>query len=319
MPIQIQGGPAINVVVDSSGQRAEGGAAIPVAVVTDGRRVTGNRATRVIVVTNPDKVEGGPAIPVVAAAPGDTAVEGGPAMRVYVVQGSLGTTTYTDKIKALSPIAYWPMAEPSGATATDESGNGRNGAYTAVALGAAGIGDGRTAATFDGATSYNNVYSASLNGAFSGVEGTIAVWMKVSAAGDWTDGAARELAQINADANNRVRLRKSTVANTLNFWYNAGGVFKSVDLAGQSATGWLHIAMIWSKSGDALKAYVNGAQVGVTQTGLGAYAGALVANACCIGAATTSAAEVWKGALAHAALWASPLSAAQIATLAVVP
>ena len=85
----VQGGPAMNVVVDTSpGAQVEGGSAIPVAVVT-GRAVTGNKATRVVVVTNPDHIEGGPAIPVVAAPAGDP-VEGGPAMRVYVVAGSLG-------------------------------------------------------------------------------------------------------------------------------------------------------------------------------------------------------------------------------------
>ena len=87
----VQGGPAMNVVVDTSpGAQVEGGSAIPVAVVT-GRAVTGNKATRVVVVTNPDHIEGGPAIPVVAAPAGDP-VEGGPAMRVYVVSGVLGAS-----------------------------------------------------------------------------------------------------------------------------------------------------------------------------------------------------------------------------------
>lgn len=86
-----QGGPAMNVVVDTSpGAQVEGGSAIPVAVVT-GRAVTGNKATRVVVVSNPDRIEGGPTIPVVAAPAGDP-VEGGPAMRVYVVSGVLGAS-----------------------------------------------------------------------------------------------------------------------------------------------------------------------------------------------------------------------------------
>ena len=43
-----QGGPAMNVVVDTSpGAQVEGGSAVPVAVVT-GRAVTGNKATRVV-------------------------------------------------------------------------------------------------------------------------------------------------------------------------------------------------------------------------------------------------------------------------------
>lgn len=122
MPIQIQGGPAINVVVDNSGQRAEGGAAIPVAVVTDGRAVTGNKATRVVVVTNPDKVEGGPAIPVVAA-PAGTPIEGGPAMRVYVVQGSLGGVSVPPANTALPSISG---ATELAATLTASTGSWSN-------------------------------------------------------------------------------------------------------------------------------------------------------------------------------------------------
>ena len=98
----VQGGPAMNVVVDTSpGAQVEGGSAIPVAVVT-GRAVTGNKATRVVVVTNPDHIEGGPAIPVVAAPAGDP-VEGGPAMRVYVVAGSLGGAAVAPPVNTVAP------------------------------------------------------------------------------------------------------------------------------------------------------------------------------------------------------------------------
>ena len=76
--------------------------------------------------------------------------------------------TYTGKIQALGPIAYWPLSEASGTTIVDASGNARNGAYTAVTLGQAGIGDGRTSASFDGSTSFGDLYSASLAGAFNG-------------------------------------------------------------------------------------------------------------------------------------------------------
>jgi len=120
MAIQIQGGPAINVVPDASGARVEGGAAIPVAVVTDGRAVSGNKATRVVVVTNPDHVEGGAAIPIVAAAAGDVAVEGGPAMRVYVVQGSLG---------GVAPVNTAPPTI-SGTTELAATLTGNHGTYT---------------------------------------------------------------------------------------------------------------------------------------------------------------------------------------------
>ena len=95
-------------------------AAIPVAVVTDGRAVVGGPAQRVVVVTS-GPVQGGPARPIVAA-PSGAVVQGGPAIRVYVVSGSLNPTpTYTDKVKALNPIAYWPLTD-SGEPAANLSG-----------------------------------------------------------------------------------------------------------------------------------------------------------------------------------------------------
>ena len=221
---------------------------------------------------------------------------------------------YTQKVQALAPIAYWPLAESSGSVATDESGNARNGAYTSVALGAAGIGDGRSAATFDGSTSYCNVQGAGLTAAFSGAAGTLALWAKVSAAGVWTDGVTRLLAIFLVDASNFVRLRKISTANTLDAQYSAGGTIKTVQIS-TSTTGYFHLAATWNKAGDQFIVYFNGAQSGSTQTGLGTFAGSLATSL--IGANSTAPANVHSGVEAHVALWASALSAAQIATLAV--
>jgi len=397
-----QGGPAMNVVVDTSpGAQVEGGSAVPVAVVT-GRAVTGNKATRVVVVTNPDHIEGGPAIPVVAAAAGDTAVEGGPAMRVYVVSGVLGaaapvntglptisgsgatlsastgswsnsptsysyqwyrggvaiggaitnsytigasdigatltvtvtatnatgsgsatsasyTLTYTQKVIALSPIAYWPMAEPSGTTITDESGNGRNGTYTNVTLGATGIGDGRTAATFNGSTSKANVYSASFAGAWNGDEFTLSMWVIVRAASVWSDAAFRNMMRFNVDANNTFFIQKRSAANTLQF--NRVGAANNVNIqqGGFGSTAWMHVAVTCSKAATELKAYVNAVQIGATGSPTGAWTGALSATETVIGCFNTTPAQVWDGSIAHVAIFNSALNSTQIASLATVP
>lgn len=230
---------------------------------------------------------------------------------------------YTNKVIALAPIAYWPMAEASGTVALDASGNARNGAYTGVTLGNVGIGDGRTAAGFDGATSYNNVYSASLNGAFTPGEFTVALWGKVSAAGVWTDGILRRLIRLRADANNDIALSKNSTNGQLIAGYTAGGTGKFVTVS-TTTLGWFFLALTVSKSGDAMKAYYADAgtpfaQAGATQTGLGTWAGALASTTTIVGAAVTTPSNVWSGNMAHVPLWSTPLSAAQIATLATVP
>lgn len=224
---------------------------------------------------------------------------------------------YTNKVKALSPIAYWPLAELSGSVARDESGNARDGAYTATTLGSIGIGDRRTAATFNGTTSYCNVYGASLAGAFMGAEGTLALWMQVSGAGFWSDTVTtRRMAYFLADTNNRVYLQKTTTANQLTAVYIAGGTNKSINYATSAPLTFFHVALTWSKAADAFKLYINGTQVGSTLTGLGTWAGAMSSTNATIGCGGIGPFNVHDGNLAHVALFASPKSAAQIASLA---
>lgn len=238
--------------------------------------------------------------------------------------GSSGNP-YLDKIGAIAPanlIGWWRMNEGAGATVSlDSSREANHGAYTAVTLAQIGIGDGLTAASFDGATSKNNIYSAALNTDLgNGQEGTLALWAKVNATTDWTDGAEHDMAMFRVDGNNRFYFIKSTTNGNINCTYIAGGTVSRVDPPSQAGVaGWIHLAMTWSKSGDAFKAYLNGVQTGSTQTGLGTFAGALSSTQTLLGAATTTPTLVWSGFLAHAMLWTTPLTAAQVLQLATVP
>ena len=85
-------------------------------------------------------------------------------------------TDYLRKIQSVRPqnlVSLWPQNEPSGAVST-EIVRRYNGAYTGVTLGGVGVpGSGLTSAGYDGATSFNNIYSAGfandsilLNGGF---------------------------------------------------------------------------------------------------------------------------------------------------------
>lgn len=314
-------GPAIPVVV--SNQPPDGGPALRVAVVSDGRAVEAGPARPVVVVSDNRPTQGNDPVPVVASS-GNGYTLAGPPIPVVVVSGSLASNmAYTNKIIALGPIAYWPQAEASGTIVTDESGNGRNGAYKAAGeplLGQTGIGDGRTAPLYDGVNDFANVFSASLQGAFNGAEGTIAIWFKVASAGVWTDATIRRLMYFQVDANNRARFEKSTTNNQIAAVYTAGGTAKSVLWNNAGPLTWQHLAITWSKSADQMKFYANGAQIGSTQTGLGTWAGNLASGNTVIGASDSSSGGTpWSGYLAHAAVWNTALSVAQIATLAVVP
>lgn len=230
--------------------------------------------------------------------------------------------TYFDKVKTIAPanlIGYWPMSELSGSVATDYSGRGNHGAYTGVTLGQPGIGDGRTCPLFDGTNDFNNIYSAALASDFNASEGSLWGWMKVGAAGVWTDGTIDSLATLVVDGNNRIEIFKTATNNQLQFRYRAGGTSKDVtSTALNGSIAFFHIAITWSVAADQMKAYINGAQVGTTQTGLGTWAGSLAAASTLLGAGGTLPSTPSNGYQAHWGLHTTPLPLADIQKLATV-
>jgi hypothetical protein len=226
---------------------------------------------------------------------------------------------YSKKVLGYGPIAYWPMWETSGSISYDISGNGRDGVYTGVTLGQEGIGDRRTCPLFDGVNDFNDTYSASLAAAFNGAEGTIAIWAKVTNAGIWAGATFRASVTLIADGNNLVILRKdSSPPDSLEWIYIAGGTTKLRAKTGLTTTGWMHLALSWSKSDDEVIAYYDGVQEGAVMTGLGTWVGALSSGGTVLGAQSVPSSNTWDGYLAHGAVWDYPLTPAQTVDLAEV-
>lgn len=229
---------------------------------------------------------------------------------------------YLSKIQGIAPsnlVAMWPLSELSGTIAYDISGNGRNAAYVgAPKLGQPGIGDGGTSVLLAPASNqWVNIYSTALANAFNGKEGTIAIWFRVRAASVWTDATNRRLFIIAVDGNNQIYTWKTTTNNQLQWVYIAGGTSNNA-LVTYSATTWSHMAITWSKSGNAAKFYLNGSQSGATLTPVGTFAGTPGSGLMVLGS-NGGPGDMWDGYEALAALWSTPLSAAQILSLATVP
>ena len=225
-------------------------------------------------------------------------------------------TPYWKKVRRIAlanQIGYWIGGEPSGSVGLDNSPEGNDSAYTSVTLGQAGIGDGRSCPLYDGSASFNNIFSAALDADFNGAEGSLAVWSRVRNVGVWTDGSVRAFVHIRTDASNLLYIVKSG-NNTVQYAYIAGGVTESQDLT-ISDTGWNVYSMSWSALADEVRYYHNGTVVGLTDTGLGTYNGGLNSAQCNIGARFTTPTWVFDGRIAHAALWTTPLTAAQHARL----
>ena len=235
-------------------------------------------------------------------------------------QGSL--QSYSDKVlntQNANLIAYWRLQEPSGTNADNYEGTAaRDGTYTGVTLGQTGIGDGLTVPLFDGANDFVDVFSSSLDTAFNLSEGSVILWMQVSGVGVWTDGALRYMLRFRVDGSNQLALLKRSQNNQVRLIREGANVIDQVDLGGQSDTDFVAWGFTWSEAADEVIAYKDGVQVGSTQTGLGASSGNLSSINTTIGSHTTTPAQVWDGQLGHVAIWDTPLSAAQMSTLATV-
>lgn len=236
-----------------------------------------------------------------------------------------GGQSYSQKVLALSPLAYWVLGEAAGATAADQiSSPAQDGTYTGVTLGQTGIGDGNTAPSFDGNDDWVDVRTSTLNTAFNPVAGTIHLWAKVTNAGVWTDVKTRNACHFGHDPdNNRLYIGRTTVNNQLIWWMRGnGGVAFSVTLATAAPLTYMALGITWDYTADEFKAYYGGAQTGATGSGLTAWNTAVFtlrpahAN---IGHFRQVAGEgAWSGSCAHCALWNVALTSAQMATLAVV-
>jgi len=205
-------------------------------------------------------------------------------------------------------IGYWPLDEQRNNRAHDYAGQRRNGTHVGVDLAKPGVGDGRTAPYYDGATDYTNIYSASLAAAFNGNEGTLGIFARVAGAGVWTDGTQRSLATLRVDANNQIYVFRSPTNNRIDLRRVGGGTAKVVSLSGLRAVGWMLYTLTWSVRVDAVRAYLNGQQRESTLTSIGTWVGALNSTLTNVGAFDTTPTFVWFGYLAHGFVYRSALS-----------
>jgi hypothetical protein len=122
----------------------------------------------------------------------------------------------------------------------------------------------------------DNVDISAIIGEFDASRGSISVWFKASAASDLLAPAAdRYLLRLTTDANNYIHV--GIVANNLAFVYTANGTVKTVTGVHPSPdTEFHHYKLTWDAVANQVKAYFDGVQFGLTQVGLGAWAGALI-------------------------------------------
>ena len=206
-------------------------------------------------------------------------------------------------------VGWWPLSEHSGTAVKNEIGTDKNGTLGAGAaapmLAVAGIGDGRSCFSFDGGD-YVDIYSPALAAAWNGDKYSVGILARVPNAAVWADATVRvflRLGTVGGTAD-QLQLRKSATANTLSLIHRVNAVSYQVDNSSLGATtSWFLISLTVDRSADAVKAYLNGVQVGSTLTGFAAWAGALNSTICVLGASTQAPAAPHTGYLQHLLVW----------------
>lgn len=226
---------------------------------------------------------------------------------LILLSGGSNYTPLQQHILSIKPaglIFLGPLNETLGTNANDLSAQNNDGAYSRAGMLADGTFlTGEPCPLWVPASSDNLALPAGFNSDYNLNEFCVVVWGKVSAAGIWTDTTARILFEANQDAQNRTTINKSGTNNTLTFRNIANNTAKIVNHT-ISTTDWFMATIKNSRSSGAdgeMKAFVNDAQTGSTQTALGTAGTVTVANSR-IG--DLFGTNTWDGLIAYGAVWA---------------
>lgn len=232
---------------------------------------------------------------------------------------------YLDKLIALfgrsSIVEIWPQNEPAGSTVSRGIVNGYNGAYSNVTLGQPGIGDGNTAALYNGTTSFNNVFSAPLAAVINGAEGSLFAWANIPS-GTWSGIGSRKIVVLQADVNNYIQI-DLTNTGTVRFLHNRQGNISVVTTAALSGPAFRFFMMTWSKStgiGE-LRGYLDDIADSENPVSIatGTFTGTPAATTTVIGAASTVPATVWPGKIAPVGVLNRKASDSEVVQAHIVP
>ena len=214
---------------------------------------------------------------------------------------------YDAKVLATNPIAYYKLGETSGTTAVDSSGNGLDATYRNISLAQAKSPFNTNVPAFNGTNSDVLNNSAPFRSAFDGDEGFIFGWFRVSDVDVWSDGNNHYLFSANYGFPNYAIYAyiEASPDNQITFRRNAGGQFDAVNHT-TSQTDWFTAGISWSVAEDEFKVYIDGAQVGTTQTGLASITGSLDFF---IG--SDLGGNGWDGNVGLVPIWDTPITDAQ--------
>jgi len=221
--------------------------------------------------------------------------------------GTPSPQTYIQEVQGLRSanlIAYYPLNETSGSTATDYSTQSNNGTYSGPTLNAVLGPDGvNNAPSFDGTNDNVNLYTANFAADFTSAGGTIMVWLAVPS-GVLTDSTTRSAVHMQQDTSNRILIGRTATNNQFRGLHQPSTGTTQTTAA---ITAWQQFVYTWTANGTS-NLYRNGSYVNSATPG--AWSGAL--SVATIGGTTNN---WWSGNVAHVAIWNTVLTAGEVADL----
>lgn len=221
---------------------------------------------------------------------------------------------YFEKVRS-GLILYYLQNELTGTVANDDSPENNDGTYSNVTLNAID-----SPVPGDRAPRYSNgfltAFTPGFLADFNGQEGSIFLWIKMFDSSVWTDGLNHRFLTLTVDGNNFIIMRKSSVNNSLNWFYVSGGVARIHTVSAQTTLGWFSMAMTFSLSGNLVEFIHNG--VVINSNTIGTWAGTLSAE-CGFGARNITPAEPHNGYESHGRVYNRELTQSEITELQTIP
>jgi hypothetical protein len=209
---------------------------------------------------------------------------------------------YSSKIATLTGLKiHYPFSDATGNIVNDTSVHSYNGVYkNSPDLTKFGVGDGLTAAYFDGINDFVLIDNQPFCNDFDPREGTINLLVKFDESIMQDDLSHYLIYFKGVVSGNSIYLLKSSDGSLI-FQYSANGVVRSVS-SGNLTTDWLSITISFSYTQNQIRLNVAGKDVGVFAGEVGEFQGILHHDKMFIGSTTGGGTSLFKGMLAHFSL-----------------
>ena len=216
-------------------------------------------------------------------------------------------------------IQYLPLADTTGTTAADASGNSCTGAYTGTYTLAQADGPFSTLHVDFNATGEVDAYTAALAAAFNADNGMMGAWVRMNGTASWTDANTYNLGFFGASATMYYQMRKNGNDFVITGISRMGATIPAVSIMPPLTNRWMHVGLAWDKGGDDLMLYINGAR-GAETTGLGTWSGSIATLYARWADTSPGIGNLnWPGDMAHCLLLGATPTSAQMRSLTVAP